>query len=146
MILDVRDGVESRHSDRYDPRVRSCSIFVADRDLDPDDISSRIGSPPDRSHKRGDLLLGKSVPTHQGLWEVDSAAHLASDELGKHVAFIAGFVEKHRSSLIGLREAGLSVRARIFWDLGDEVLSAVLDPHDLFLISRVIEGFDVSVC
>jgi hypothetical protein len=125
--------------------MRSCSIEVTGHDLEPDEVTRRLGTPPARSYRRGDIRQPSGIPAFQGAWVSDSKKHVGTGTLEQHVAWAADFARQHCSALIGLRESGLAVRARIFWDLGNEVLSASLCPHDLAAIAACVEGVDLSV-
>lgn len=125
--------------------MRSCSIEITGHDLDPDEVTRRLGVLAGVSYRRGEVRQGSNAPAIQGAWVADSETHVGADTLEPHIAWAADFTRQHRSALIGLRESGLAVRARIFWDLGDEVLSASLCPHDLAAIAACVEGIELSV-
>lgn len=86
-----------------------------------------------------------TTPAHQGIWSIESSTTLDSDDLAEHVHFLAKFIEAHRAGISALRNEGFAVRARIFWELGDEVLSTSLDPQDLATIAACVDGLDLSV-
>jgi len=125
--------------------MRSCSIEVTGHDLEPDEVTRRLGTPAARSYRREDIRQPSNVPAFQGAWVTDSEKHVGIGTLEQHIAWAADFARQHRSALIGLRESGLTVRARIFWDLGDEVLSASLCPHNLAAIAACVESVELSV-
>lgn len=129
----------------YQRSMRSCSIEVTGHDLEPDEVTRRLGTPAARSYRREDIRQPSNVPAFQGAWVTDSEKHVGIGTLEQHIAWAADFARQHRSALIGLRESGLTVRARIFWDLGDEVLSASLCPHNLAAIAACVESVELSV-
>lgn len=131
----------------YYRHVRSCSIYISHRDLDPSDVTEAMGISPDRSFRRGEIhnVLGRPMPHHHGTWSLDSDAHIASEDLADHLDFVAQFARQHREGILALRARGLPVRVRIDWALGDSVLSAALDAGLVKMLCDCIEGIDLSV-
>jgi hypothetical protein len=125
--------------------MRSCSIEITGSDLEPDEVTHRLGTPAAKSYRRGDIRQPSSFPAFQGAWVADSEKHVGMGTLEQHIAWAADFARQHRTALTGLRESGLAVRARIFWDLGEEVLSASLCPHDLAAIATCVESIELSI-
>lgn len=125
---------------------RYCSLYIAREDLDPDIISSYLGA-PDCAHQMGDefVVNGKTKTRVQGSWSIQSSEHVSSNELADHVQYIASFISGKSARFEALAVMGYQFRLRIFWDLRDEVLSAVLPAHLLTEICKVAVAVDLSV-
>ena len=127
--------------------VRSCSIYVSHETLDPQAISAQLGVTADKAFKKGDLhqVNGKAIGYPHGVWAVESLQHVHSDSLEDHLKFIAEFARQKAPVLKAISASGYPVRARIYWDLGADVLSAAIDPDDLAMVCGVVSGVDLSV-
>ncbi|MFB9269000.1 DUF4279 domain-containing protein [Bradyrhizobium erythrophlei] len=127
--------------------VRSCSVYISHETLDPQAISAELGVTADKAFKKGDLhqVNCKATAYPHGVWVVESAQHVRSDSLEHHLRFIADFARQKASVLQRISASGYPVRARVYWDLGDDVLSAALDPDDLAAVCRVVSSIDLSV-
>jgi hypothetical protein len=126
---------------------RFCSIYITHEALDPSAISAQLGIAADKAFKKGDLHQAgdRTVAYPHGTWSVESSQHLNSDTLQDHLRFIAELVRQKAPALQQISAAGYPVRARIYWTLGDDVLSAALDPYDLAAVCAVVSGVDLSV-
>ena len=79
-----------------------------------------------------------------GSWELDSSAHVTSDEFADHWAFIMRLVDADGEKL---QEASTvaPLRLRIFWKIDDRVFSEALNSHDLLRLATIVEAIDISV-
>jgi hypothetical protein len=125
--------------------MRSCFIEIVGHDLDPDEVGRRLGAKPSRAHRRGEINPPSQSPAHQGAWTVDSEQHVGPGDLEAHICWSAAFITQHRSALVGLRESGLTIRFRIFWELNDEVLSVSLSPYNLAVVASCVESIEMSI-
>jgi hypothetical protein len=125
--------------------MRSCSIEIVGLDLDPDEVSRRLDAKPSRAHCRGEISPPSQSPAHQGAWTVNSEQHVGPGALEEHICWSADFVTQHREALVSLRESGLTIRFRIFWELNDEVLSVSLSPYNLAVVASCVESIEVSI-
>ncbi|MBV8977166.1 MAG: DUF4279 domain-containing protein [Alphaproteobacteria bacterium] len=128
---------------KKDP-IRSCSLEIGSRNLDPDNVSKLIGVEPDRRFSRGELSC-KGKKRIKGLWAVDSDRHVSSLDICDHLAYIVQFLELHKSKILDAkRNACASVSIRVFWDF-ESTLSFSLDSKILGMHPEVIDGFDISI-
>jgi hypothetical protein len=131
----------NRNSDRI---IRSCSLELTGKELDPKAVSARLGIQADRSFSRGDLSPHGRLRL-QGLWSYESDNHISSSELSEHIKFIVEFLELGRDKILQTKTSmNIDIRVRVFWDF-DGTISAAIDHALLKTLSDIVDGFDLSI-
>lgn len=110
------------------------TLCVYGDDLDPDDVTRLLGSPPSRSHRKGDVLGSKGARARTGAWLLESSSPASGDlearilELLTHVTTDAEAWRQlsqgrtvRMSCMLTLREwsRGLSLSADLLADLAN---------------------------
>jgi hypothetical protein len=100
------------------------TLRIFGEDLDPDEMTSRLGLRPSRSHRQGDPKPGADryeaqyghppSPYRQGYWSFETEEALGEDAL-THIDQLLEIAEARGDELAKIREAGYSVDIFIFW-------------------------------
>ena len=82
------------------------------KDLDPQEISARLGVPASYGHRRGDPRNGKGR-WPEGIWTLTSEEQVGSTDLQQHIEWLLDRLEPVRDSLQALL-AGPAYHADVF--------------------------------
>lgn len=125
--------------------IRTCSLEITAKELDPEAVSAALGVSPDRCCRRGDHLRGTTLH-HQGGWVVESSARITSEEPNDHLEFIAKFAMTHSREICEIRTTlGVKVGIRFLWEFGETTLVFGLDRQILSGLSEVVDWIGISI-
>ncbi|MBI5842738.1 MAG: DUF4279 domain-containing protein [Chloroflexi bacterium] len=100
-----------------DPYV---SFILRGKDIDPQDITNRLGIKPSRSFKKGDYRSENKKWPH-GYWELESTSYIESDNLRSHIEWLIDRLTPVKTDLKKLFQ-DISIESEIscFWILSKE--------------------------
>jgi Domain of unknown function (DUF4279) len=125
--------------------IRSCSLEVTAKDLDPLKVSLKIGTEADRSFKCGDISP-HDRSRFQGLWNIESDRHVSSGKVDDHIAYIVDFVTQRKENILDVKkEMQASVWVRVLWEFEEKTINFAIDQSSLRAFSDVIDGIYVAI-
>ena len=90
------------------------SLCVHRDELDPDDVSSRLGIVPSKAHRTGDeYRYGYVVPT--GGWFLSSQEQVESKDVCRHVVWILDRLAGKEAELLRLQDEGHEMYVFCYW-------------------------------
>jgi len=91
------------------------TLRIVGKDLEPADITARLGITPSESFRRGDIRSQKGVWRH-GFWSLTSEDQVFSTDLALHIAWLLDKLEPVQLQLQALREdPGIGADVFCFW-------------------------------
>lgn len=90
------------------------TLRMIGKDLDPDEVTERLGLNPTNSHKQGDVRGHGTWP--QGYWEITSQARVVSTDLALHIEWLLDQIEPVREEFISLISSGIRADMFCFWE------------------------------
>ena len=115
------------------------SLTLIEKDLIPDDISSKLGINPDKSFRQGDTHQnndGKIIVRRHGYWEIESSnKNLPSNDIVLHFRWLLDLIEPVKNDLQEiLKDTKIKARLSCFWIVTDGRINVEIEPE---LIARL---------
>jgi hypothetical protein len=99
-----------------DPTCKAtyATLCIYHDDLEPDNVSSRLGVTPSKSQKKGQAL-GVTRVARVGAWFLKSENHVISKDVRRHVDWILDQLAGNEDQLLKLQGEGYKTLVSCYW-------------------------------